>query len=139
LVVDMDGGDATPKLLIYQSADGPTTIELRLPERELESADQILWGIDSFLFGRVKGSELVVTDQLTLQRITERQFVNEELLPLMRKGTDLRVEIAYSSCVCGRRAAAAACRPSRRGHIRNRPRGVCRRRTVKLPEGRTYT
>jgi|GEM_PF-600446 len=97
LVVDMDGGDATPKLLIYQSADGPTTIELRLPERELESADQILWGIDSFLFGRVKGSELVVTDQLTLQRITERQFVNEELLPLMRKGTDLRVEIGSAA------------------------------------------
>ncbi len=97
LVVDMDGSDLTPKLLVYQVQDGPTTVELRLPDRELASADQILWGIDGYLLGGVTGSELVVTDQLTLQRISDRRFVNEELLPLMRKGTDLRVEIGSAA------------------------------------------
>lgn len=97
LTVEMSGGRVTPSLEVHRRAGGVTFVELSLPERELESADQILWGIDGTLIGRMSNSELIVTDQLTRQRIDDRRYLFEKLLPMMRRGIDLRVEIGSAA------------------------------------------
>ena len=97
LAVELDGGAEPPILSLNRRTGRRTVVELSLPGRELASIDEILWGIDGLFFGQVPGSKIEVEDRLTLQRLTERRFVEDELLPLMRKGSDLRVEIATAA------------------------------------------
>lgn len=97
LEVDMTGGSAAPTLALEMQATGAPSIELSLPGRELESTRQILWGIDAFLLGAIEASRLDVVNQLSLQTVTEPYFVREELLPMMRRGNELRIEIGSAA------------------------------------------
>ncbi len=97
LAVELDGGSVKPTLMLNRQPGGRIDMELSLPGRELESVDQILWGIDGYLFGKVPGSTLQVGDQLSLQLIKERYFVDNEMMPLMKRGSELRIEIGSAA------------------------------------------
>lgn len=70
-----------------------TAVELRFPDKEIDSPSKILWRVDRYTFGDILGSEIRVDEAATRQLIRERKFIRVDLLPLLLKGSDLGIEV----------------------------------------------
>ena len=84
------------ELALTRDAAGRTTVELRFPDREIDSPTKIRWSVDGFAFGDIVGSNIRVDAEATRQIVDERRFVDEELLPRMIEGNGLAVEVLDS-------------------------------------------
>lgn len=87
-------GEATsPQLSLIRRDAGRTRIELRLPEREVDSPAKFRWSVDDTVFGDIIDSTIRVDEMGTRQIIEDSPFVAEELLPRMIAGGELVVEV----------------------------------------------
>jgi len=97
LVVAFSGDGTTadnhPELRLSRRADKRTLLYMAFPDREVDSPTKIRWRVDNFTFGDIVGSDVRVDEVGTRQLIHERKFVRDDLMPLMRDGTELGVEV----------------------------------------------
>ncbi len=82
-----------PTINLLRRANKRTVVQLAFPEREVDSTVKMRWRIDSYTFGDVVGSDILVDENGTRQVIRERKFVSEELMPLLIEGGELGIEI----------------------------------------------
>ncbi len=92
------GGDhladsALPSMRLTRRRKERTLVELRFPDREIDSAHKIRWRVDRYTFGDIVGSDIRVDESATRQLVHERRFIRDDLLPLMLKGGELGVEV----------------------------------------------
>ncbi|MEE9321237.1 MAG: lysozyme inhibitor LprI family protein [Granulosicoccus sp.] len=85
-----------PTLQLTRRSKSRTVVSLRFPNREIDSPERIRWGVDGYVFGDILGSSIRVDEAATRQIINERKFIQEELLPLLIKGTKLKIVVAES-------------------------------------------
>ena len=101
LQVDMQSdGSASegemPTLSVARRTRQRTTIEVRFPDREIDTPQRIRWGVDAYVFGDILGSEIRVDETATRQLVNERRFINEDLMPLMVGGGKLTLDVLAS-------------------------------------------
>ena len=97
LMVDFSGTgvtDATrPQLSMSRGADQLSLLSMKFPEREVDTPAKIRWAIDNYTLGDIVGSQIRVDERGTQQLIQDKRFVGNDLMPLLMKGTQLRVEV----------------------------------------------
>ena len=92
VAVDLgDGGD--PPTLALLRGDAGTTVELSLPEREIGAAADVDWAIDGYAFGGAGNGAVTVGAEGTVVRVADPRFVAEELVPLMKRGSTLVLDV----------------------------------------------
>ena len=101
LRVDMqpegEAGDGDlPTLSLARKTRQRTTLEVRFPDREIDTPQRIRWGVDGYVFGDILGSEIRVDETATRQLVSERRFINEDLMPLMVDGGKLTLDVLAS-------------------------------------------
>ncbi len=101
LQVDMqpdseDEATAKPTLSLARKTRQRTTLEVHFPDREIDSPQRIRWGVDGYVFGDILGSEIRVDETATRQLVSERRFINEDLMPLMIDGGNLTLDVLAS-------------------------------------------
>ena len=85
-----------PTLSVARKTRQRTTIEVRFPDREIDTPQRIRWGVDAYVFGDILGSEIRVDEAATRQLVNERRFINEDLMPLMVDGGKLTLDVLAS-------------------------------------------
>ena len=85
-----------PTLSVARKTRQRTTIEVRFPDREIDTPQRIRWGVDAYVFGDILGSEIRVDEAATRQLVNERRFINEDLMPLMVGGGKLTLDVLAS-------------------------------------------
>lgn len=97
LMVDFSGEGVTdtnrPQLSMSRRAEQRTLLYMKFPEREVDNPAKIHWSIDSFKLGDIVGSQIRVDEVGTQQLIHEKKFVGDDLMPLLAKGSELRVDV----------------------------------------------
>jgi len=97
LMVDFSGAGVTdenrPTLLMSRGASKNSLLYMKFPEREVDTPAKIRWAIDSFRIGDIVGSQIRVDEAGTQQLIQEKKYIRDDLMPLMAKGSELRVEV----------------------------------------------
>jgi len=97
LMVEFSGKKATdanrPQLSMSRRADKRTLVYMKFPDREVDTPAKIRWTIDKFRIGDIVGSQIRVDEAGTQQLIHEKKFIRDDLMPLLAKGTQLRVEV----------------------------------------------
>jgi len=73
--------------------DKQSRVTLAFPEQEIDSPAKIRWQVDQYKFGDIVGSDIRVDEAGARQIISERKFLRDDLLPLLRKGQKLSVEV----------------------------------------------
>ena len=89
------GGEGSPELALLRRAPNDTTVEIAFPDRAVAAMDDVAWTIDGRALdtGGTEG-DVSADGEDTLLRIVDRPFVREDLLPLMRGGRALSLEVA---------------------------------------------
>jgi len=88
--------DEPPTLSLARKTRQRTTLQVRFPDREIDTPQRIRWGVDGYIFGDILGSEIRVDETATRQLVNERRFINEDLMPLMIDGGELTVDVLAS-------------------------------------------
>ena len=92
VAVDLgDGGD--PPTLALLRRDAGTTVELSLPERRIGAASDVDWAVDGYAFGGAGTGAVTVGAEGTVVRVADPRFVAEELVPLMKRGSTLVLDV----------------------------------------------
>ncbi|MEE9334972.1 MAG: lysozyme inhibitor LprI family protein [Granulosicoccaceae bacterium] len=68
-------------------------VTLEFPYQEIDSPAKIRWQVDQYNFGDIVGSEIRVDESGAKQIISERKFLRDDLLPLLKQGQKLSVEV----------------------------------------------
>ena len=66
-------------------------VTLEFPDQEIDSPAKIRWKVDQYNFGDIVGSEIRVDEAGAKQIISERKFLRDDLLPLLKQGQKLSV------------------------------------------------
>jgi len=82
-----------PTLEMSRRANKRTLLYMNFPDREVDTPVKIRWRVDKFNFGDIVGSEIRVDEVGTRQLIHEKKFIRDDLMPMFRQGTSLRVEV----------------------------------------------
>ncbi len=97
LMVDFSGSvvdDQTrPSLLMSRSANKSSLLYLKFPEREVDTPAKIRWSVDDNALGDIVGSQIRVDEAGTQQLVQEKDYIRDDLMPLLLKGTELNVEV----------------------------------------------
>jgi len=97
LMVGFSGSGVTdenrPTLLMSRDASKNSLLYMKFPDREVDNPAKIRWAIDNFAIGDIVGSQIRVDEVGTQQLIHEKKYVRDDLMPLLAKGTRLRVEV----------------------------------------------
>jgi len=97
LVVGFSGDGVTeknkPELRMSRRAKKRTLLYMAFPDREIDSPTKIRWSVDKYTFGDIVGSDIRVDDAGTRQLIHERKFVRDDLMPLLRDGSEVSVSV----------------------------------------------
>lgn len=97
LMVEFSGAGATdgnrPNLLMSRGAGQSSLLNMKFPDREVDTPAKIRWSIDNYNLGDIVGSQIRVDEAGTQQLIHEKKYVRDDLMPLMAKGSELRVEV----------------------------------------------
>lgn len=82
-----------PGLSLSRRADKRTILDISFPEREIDSPTKIRWRVDNYTFGDIVGSNIRVDEAGTRQLVHEKKFIRDDLMPLLKEGTELGVEV----------------------------------------------
>ena len=93
VAVDLGDGGEAPELALLRRGPEDTTVEVAFPDRAIDAASDVDWAIDGYAFGGAGGGEVSVGDGGTVLRLADRRFVGEDLLPLMRRGSALALDV----------------------------------------------
>ncbi len=93
VAVDLGEGDAVPELALLRRGAGATSVEVSFPDRAIASAAAVDWAIDGYAFGGAGGGEVSTGERGVVLRLGDRRFVADELLPLMRRGATLVLDV----------------------------------------------
>jgi len=97
LIVDFSGSGATdenrPQLLMSRGTGQSSLLYLKFPDREIDTPAKIRWSIDDNDLGDIVGSQIRVDEAGTQQLIHEKKYISDDLMPLLVRGTELRVEV----------------------------------------------
>ncbi len=91
-----ENNNVVPTLFLNRTSQQRTTLDLVFPEIEIDDPQKILWSVDSYTFGQLQGSRILVDEARSLQQMRERKFIRDELMPLMRDGSTVGVEVLES-------------------------------------------
>lgn len=90
------GSPSPAKVKINRQNKQATRLEVVFFDREIDSPSRIRWTVDTMEFGDIVGSEIRVDESDTRQLVPDGKFLNDELLPMMIKGTTLYIEVLES-------------------------------------------
>jgi len=97
LMVDFTGAGTTdesrPQLLMSRGAAQSSLLYLKFPDREVDTPAKIRWSVDNTDLGDIVGSQIRVDEAGTQQLIHEKKFISDDLMPLLFRGNELRVEV----------------------------------------------
>ena len=82
-----------PTVLLTRRSGKRTVVELKFPTLEVDSPTKIRWRVDKLFIGDIINSRIQVDDSSTRQLIAERRFIQDELIPLMLRGFELKVDV----------------------------------------------
>jgi len=88
--------DLPSRLIMNRQKQAESSIEIRMPEREIESPTLIRWQIDGLVFGDIIGSEIRVDGLETRQLVKNNRFLRDDLLPMMIRGNELNLDVLQS-------------------------------------------
>ncbi len=91
-----DVTDASPVLTLNRLPRRSTFMELEFPEREIDSPTLIRWQVDTEQFGDIVNSEIRVDQAGARQLISESDFMDDKLLPMMIMGRDITISVLDS-------------------------------------------
>ncbi|MFK8076898.1 MAG: lysozyme inhibitor LprI family protein [Granulosicoccus sp.] len=91
--IGADKNDPSGSLIIFRGKQRKTSLELRFPDREIDSPTLIRWRVDAFTFGDIVGSSILVDEVAARQIVPDDRFLRTDLLPLMIEGVELSVEV----------------------------------------------
>lgn len=87
---------ASPRLVLNRTSQLSTDAELNFPGREIDSPALIHWQIDASELGDIVGSEIRVDQRGARQLVSESLYLNNDLLPMMFRGQELKVSVLES-------------------------------------------
>lgn len=82
-----------PTVVLTRRSGKRTVVELDFPILEIDSPTKIIWRVDRLFIGDIVNSRIRVDENSTRQLVAERRFIQEDLLPLMIRGFELKVEV----------------------------------------------
>ena len=89
--LDAEPGEAVMR--VTRSSGQGSGVELRFPDQAIASADNVLWRVDGYAFGAVPGSVISEQEGVTRQIIDEARYLQEDLLPLFREGSQVGITV----------------------------------------------
>jgi len=93
VAVDFDGTEgALPVLTLVRDGGDRTGITLALPPDAATTADQVRWRVDDVSLGVIDGARLRQGDDGVELAMLDQRFVDERLLPLLRRGYTLHID-----------------------------------------------
>ncbi len=97
LMVDFSGAGVTdetrPTLLMSRSAGKSSVLNMKFPDREVDTPAKIRWSVDNTELGDIVSSQIRVDETGTQQLIQEQSYVRDDLMPLLLQGFELSVEV----------------------------------------------
>ncbi len=97
LIVGFNGKDVEedkrPELRLSRRANQRTLAYMSFPDREVDSPTKIRWRVDNYTFGDIVGSEIRVDESGTQQLVHEKKFLRDDLMPLLKGGSEVGVEV----------------------------------------------
>lgn len=91
-----DAAELHPTLTMIRLKKQESSIEVQVPDREIESPSLIRWTIDEFVYGDIIGSEIRVDELESRQLVKNNGFLRNDLLPKMIGGKELSIEVLES-------------------------------------------
>lgn len=88
--------DDSPVLTLNRLPKRSTFMELAFPDREIDSPSLIRWQVDAEEFGDIVNSEIRVDQTGARQLISESEFMDDKLLPMMIMGRDITISVLGS-------------------------------------------
>ncbi|MFK7861685.1 MAG: lysozyme inhibitor LprI family protein [Granulosicoccus sp.] len=87
---------SSPRLVLNRLPRRSTFMELEFPGREIDSPSLIRWRVDTELFGDIVNSEIRVDQAGARQLISESEFMDDKLLPMMIMGREVIINVLNS-------------------------------------------
>ena len=98
LEVAMEDGSGTVdnsigEFAVIRESGESTELELVFLGREIDSPARIHWTVDGWDFGDIVGSNIRVDEVATRQLVSSGRFLRAQLLPLLIKAVEIKVEV----------------------------------------------
>lgn len=96
VAVDLGEGGDVPELALVRRGRDDTTVEVAFPDRAIATANDVDWAIDGYAFGVAGGGDVSTGRRGTVLRLGDRRFVGQDLLPLMKGGSTVTLDVRAS-------------------------------------------